>query len=161
MTTGLRHSRGLFFALMALALSASLAFASEPAGSVAGLGRAASHAGKTVPVKAQTDGSGTDVDTDTETDTETDTNTDTDTETDSATEAPEDAGDNCTTDPTTLTPEQLAVATHGSIVCWAAHQPTPEGYANHGARVKHWAQTKFDENGVAIQTQHGKSGNHP
>jgi hypothetical protein len=29
---------------------------------------------------------------------------------------------------------------HGSIVCWAAHQPTPAtGYANHGAWVSHWA----------------------
>ena len=48
--------------------------------------------------------------------------------------------DNCTTDPTNLIGAQLAALTHGSIVCWAAHQPTPAGYANHGAWVSHWAK---------------------
>jgi hypothetical protein len=158
MTTRLRHARGLFLALTGLALSASLAFASEPAGSVAGLAQAGSHAGKTVPVKAQTDGTGADEDTGTETDTSTETDTDTDTTTDT----PDAGGTNCATDPTTLSPDQLAAATHGSIVCWAASQPTPDGYANHGAWVKHWAQMKFDANGVAIpKAQHGKSGSHP
>jgi hypothetical protein len=157
MTTRLRHARGPLFALMGLALSASLAFASEPAGSVAGLGQATAHSGKAVPVRAQTDGLGADEDSGTESDSDTDPGT----ETDTSTETPDVAGDNCVTDPATLTPEQLAAATHGSIVCWAANQPTPDGYANHGAWVKHWAQMKFDANGVAIpKAQHGKSANH-
>jgi len=47
---------------------------------------------------------------------------------------------NCVTDPTHLTTQQLSAMTHGSIVCWAAHQPTPGTYANHGAWVSHWAK---------------------
>ena len=43
-------------------------------------------------------------------------------------------------DPATLTPEVLAETNHGAIVCWAAHQETPDGYANHGAWVSEWAK---------------------
>jgi hypothetical protein len=38
-----------------------------------------------------------------------------------------------------MTDQELAALGHGSYVCWAAHQPTPDGYANHGAWVSHWA----------------------
>ena len=57
-----------------------------------------------------------------------------------------DAGDNCATDPTGLTAEELAAMTHGSIVCWAAHQTEwPDWFANHGAFVRCWAhQGKAD-----------------
>ena len=147
----LRHSRGVFIGLAALGLSASLALAGQPA--VTGPSNAASQGGQT---------EGTDASEAPEA-----------TEAPDASEAPDtsetpDANSsttdtNCTTDPTTLSPEQLAAATHGSIVCWAAHQPTPDGYANHGAWVKHWAQLKFDANGVAIpKTKHDKgSASHP
>ena len=63
------------------------------------------------------------------------------TETTETTETSE-SSDHCATDPTTLTPEELAAMNHGAIVCWAAHQPTPDGYANHGAWVSHWAKIK-------------------
>ena len=117
----IRRFRGLVLVVGAVALSTTVAFAGEPAASSAsGLSKAASHAGKTVPVQTagdEQDAEDTDV-----------------TET-------EDAGtnDNCSTDPTGLTDEELAALTHGSVVCWAAHQDTPEGYANHGAWVKSWA----------------------
>ena len=55
-------------------------------------------------------------------------------------DAAADAGDHCATGPTTLTASQLEAANHGSIVCWAAHQATPDGYANHGAFVSEWAR---------------------
>jgi len=62
------------------------------------------------------------------------------TESDASGDSSTDAGTNCTTDPTTLTPDQLAAMSHGSIVCWAAQQETPEGWDNHGAWVSHWAK---------------------
>ena len=122
MTNLLRPLRGVLIALVALAMSTGIAFAAHPAAT--GLANAATHANKTVPVQATGDESGTEVD-------ETGDTTET--------EDTEDASDNCTTDPTGLTPEQLAAMTHGSIVCWAAQQDTPDGYANHGAWVSHWA----------------------
>lgn len=119
-----RHLRGVLIALVALAMSSGIAFAAHP--SATGLANAATHANKTVPVQATGDEDGTEVD-------ETGDTTETG---DSA-----DAADNCTTDPTGLTADQLAALTHGSIVCWAAQQDTPDGYANHGAWVSHWAHT--------------------
>jgi len=120
--------RGLLIAFVALALSAGLAFGAQPDASATGLANAAAHAGKTVPVETV--------------DETTDESTD---ETSQDTES-SDAGTNCTTDPTTLTPEELAALKHGSIVCWAAHQTQwPEWFANHGAFVKCWAhQGKTD-----------------
>jgi hypothetical protein len=124
MTYAVRHVRSLLIALVALALSAGLALGAQaPQPASFGLAKAASHGG-------QTAGTGDEV-TVTE-DTETD-------ETDETTEDPGDGGDNCTTDPTD--PEtDLTTLTHGQIVCWAAHQDTPEGYANHGAWVSEWAK---------------------
>jgi hypothetical protein len=126
----IRRLRGAAIAVVALAMSAGLAFAAQPPSTANGLANAADHSGKTVPVAGQN------VSTD-ETTTETDETT---TETDeTTTETSESTSDNCSTDPTTLTAEQLAAMTHGSIVCWAAHQATPAGYANHGAWVSSWA----------------------
>jgi hypothetical protein len=118
MTIAVRHLRSLLIALVALALSAGLALGAQaPQAASYGLAKAASHAD-------QNAGSGDEV------------TTAEDTETD---EPDEDAGDNCTTDPTD--PEtDLSTLTHGQIVCWAAHQETPEGYANHGAWVSEWAK---------------------
>jgi len=108
-------------------MSASIAFGAQPPSAASGgLANAASHAGKTVPVQAdENQSAGEDEDSD---------------EGDEADESSEGAGDNCTTDPTGLTDEELAAMSHGSIVCWAAHQTEwPAEYKNHGAFVSHWA----------------------
>jgi hypothetical protein len=121
--------RGLVIAFVALALSAGLAFGAQPDASGPGLANAAVHAGKTVPVEAA--------------DETTDESTDEDSQ---ESEDSSEAGANCTTDPTALTPEEVAAMKHGSVVCWAAHQTEwPEWFANHGAFVKCWAhQGKAD-----------------
>ena len=132
MTHRLFRIKGVFIALIALALSASLAFGAQPPAAASfGLENAASHAGKTVPV------AGTDPVTLGEEETDEDP-ADEEEET-LGDEESEEAGDNCLTDPTGLTEEELAAMKRGSIVCWAAHQETPEGYANHGAWVSEWA----------------------
>jgi hypothetical protein len=131
--TNLSHRlRALAIAFVALALSSSLAFGAQPA--TTGLANASSHAGKTVPVQVS--------DEDTADDEDTDESTDEDAESEESSEA----GDNCTTDPSALTPEELDAMRHGSIVCWAAQQTEwPEWFANHGAFVKCWAhQGKAD-----------------
>jgi hypothetical protein len=121
--------RGFVIAFVALALSAGLAFGAQPDAAGWGLANAASHAGQTVPVQAG--------------DETTDESTDEDSQ---ESEDSSDTGDNCTTDPTTLTADELAAMKHGSIVCWAAQQTEwPEWFANHGAFVKCWAhQGKAD-----------------
>jgi hypothetical protein len=130
MTTLLHRFRGPLVALVVLMLSATVAFAGQPAGHPGkGLEKSSSHAGQTVTT-TETDETDTET---TETD-ETETETTTSSETESSSES-----DNCATDPTALTEEQLGAMTHGSIVCWAAQQDTPDGYANHGAWVSHWA----------------------
>jgi len=113
---------------VALVLTAGIAFAAKPSTPANGLSVAAQAAGKTVPVVSSGDENAT-PDEETETETET-----------TETETTEDTGgDNCATDPTNLTEEQLAAMTHGSVVCWAAQQDTPDGFDNHGAWVKSWA----------------------
>jgi hypothetical protein len=125
-STILLRLKGLGIAIVALAVSASLAFGAQPPEAASfGLENAASHAGKTVPVAGgQPETTGED-----------------DEEGEEAVEdeESEEAGDNCLTDPTALTDEELAEMRHGSIVCWAAHQEAPEGYRNHGEWVSEWA----------------------
>ena len=144
----LTHLKGLLIAVVALAMSAGLAFGAQPPAAASwGLANAAAHAGKTVPHQALGATSGEDDeaagDEDAATDEETDEDTEVDETTDEETEAgetAEEASDNCLTDPTTLTEEELAAMNHGSIVCWAAHQKTwPEEFRNHGAWVSSWA----------------------
>ena len=132
--------RGVLIAFVALALSASLAFGAQPDASQRGLANASTHAGKTVPVKA----------------------TDEETAGDEDTEDSSESSDHCTTDPTTLTPEQLAAANHGSIVCWAAHQTSwPEWFSNHGAFVKCWAhQGKADAADCTVAPVEGAAATH-
>jgi hypothetical protein len=126
--------KGILIALIALALSASLAFGAQPPAAASfGLENAASHAGKTVPV------AGTDPVTTEDEETDEEPAEDEEEEEESEDEESEEAGDNCLTDPTGLTEDELAAMKHGSIVCWAAHQDTPEGYDNHGAWVSEWA----------------------
>lgn len=125
--------KGIFVALIALALSASLAFGAQPPPAASfGLENATSNAGKTVPV------AGTDPLT-TEDEEIDDEPLEEDEEGALEDDESADPGDNCVTDPTTLTEDELAAMKHGSIVCWAAHQETPEGYDNHGAWVSEWA----------------------
>lgn len=127
MNSAFRHLRPLLISLVALILTAGIAFAAKPSTPANGLAVAAQAAGKTVPVVSTGDEN-------TAPDEETESDEDTDTETNE-----DSGGDNCATDPTDLTAEQLAALGHGSVVCWAAHQDTPEGFDNHGAWVKSWA----------------------
>lgn len=131
-TTLIHRLRGFLIAIAAIALSAGLAFGAQPTST--GLANASLHAGKTVPVQAQDEETAGDEDTDEST------------EEDTSSDESSTGGDNCATDPTTLTPEDLALMRHGSIVCWAAHQTTwPEWFSNHGSFVKCWAhQGKAD-----------------
>ena len=134
MTHRLFRIKGVFIALIALALSASLAFGAQPPAAASfGLENATGHAGKTVPV------AGTDPVTTEDEETDEELAEDEDEEEALEDEEAEEAGDNCLTDPTGLTEEELAAMKHGSIVCWAAHQETPEGYDSHGAWVSEWA----------------------
>jgi hypothetical protein len=121
-TKHIHRLHGFLIAFAAIALSAGLALGAQP--TTTGLANASAHAGKTVPVRAADDQTAGDEDAD------------------ETTDESGDGGDNCATDPTTLTPEDLALLRHGSIVCWAAHQTTwPEWFSNHGSFVKCWAHT--------------------
>lgn len=116
----LRHARGLAIALVALALSAGMAFAARgdapPAAAADGLARAAEAAGMTVPVRAVD----TDVDEPGETDAE---------QVDEA-ETPEAEGSD-----TDSTETDGSEDNHGALVSEAAQMKTPDGFANHGAFV--------------------------
>lgn len=153
-----KHIRLLLLAVTALALSAGLAFGANPPAATDGLATAAEHAGKTVPV-AGDESLGED-DEDVSEDEDTNEAEDTDEadtdegevedledgeETDEV-EGAEDAGENCATDPSSLSPADLESMRHGSIVCWAAHQAEwPAWFSNHGAFVRCWAhQGKTD-----------------
>jgi hypothetical protein len=141
-STTLRRLPGFAIAIVALVMSASLAFAGQPVST--GPTNAASHAGKAVPTRAPVTAKD-------DQDTETDEGTETDTET----EAASDSADNCTVD-LTQDPSVLETLNHGSVVCSAAHTDTPEGYANHGAWVSHWAHLGKDAFNAPTKT-HGKS----
>ena len=138
MNSLLRHLRPILISVTVLILTAGIAFAAKP--SNPGNGHAGDHPVTTVSETTESETTETETETETETDTST-TTTDTtsDTTTTTTTELSETSG-NCSVDPTTATPEVLAGLTHGQIVCWAAHQPTPDGYRNHGAWVSQWAK---------------------
>lgn len=131
------HFKGLSIAVVALALSASLAFGAQTPAAGYALGTS---------FQAGTDESAGDEDVN---DTE-------DTETDETADESSDSADNCRTDPTGLTEEQLAAMSHGSIVCWAAQQDTPDGYDNHGAWVSHWAHLGKANDAAATGKAHGQ-----
>ncbi len=125
--------KGVLIALVALSLSAGAAFAST-----SGLSTATGVSGKTVPVATKPE-AGTDEDA-TGTPDEQETEATGDTKPADTTDTPDTTSDtNCSTSPIGLTAEQLAAMTHGQVVCWAAQQQTPDGFANHGAWVKSWA----------------------
>jgi len=122
-TSTLTRLRPLLISLIVLVFTAGIAFAGKPSTPANGLAVASEASGKTVPVQTEVE----------------------DEEEEEAPEAEEEveseeAGENCATDPSELTAEELAEVRHGSVVCWAAHQETPEGYANHGEWVSEWAK---------------------
>jgi len=127
--------------VLGIAFSAGLVFASPPAlpdQAGTGLANAGLHAGKVVPVRAGLLDEETAEDEDTEADEDATSDEETEVE-----ELDEETGDNCATDPTGLTDEELAAMRHGSIVCWAAHQDSwPEEFKNHGQWVSSWAKWK-------------------
>lgn len=139
----LHHLRGPLIAIVVLAMSTGLAYAARPTGD-RGAPSTVSNANSS------------------ETADPTESEAPEGTESPDASETPDasgspDSNTNCTTDPTTLTADQLAAMSHGSIVCWAAQQATPEGYDNHGAWVRHWAQM----NNGSGNSSSGKSGGAP
>jgi hypothetical protein len=125
-TATIARLRPLLIGLVVLMFTAGIAFAGKPSTPANGLSAASEASGKTVPVQAQVD--------------EEDEEEDETTEAEDEEVEVEEAGDNCATDPTALTPEELAEVRHGSVVCWAAHQETPEGYSNHGEWMSEWAK---------------------
>lgn len=132
----LRRFRSPLIAIVAVVFAAGIAMAAQPAdNAAAGLANAATHAGKTVPVQATDEPSG---DESTEADESTDTNT-------------SDSADNCSVD-LTQDPSVLAGLNHGSVVCTAAHQDTPQGYDNHGSWVSKWAKMNKGANAPSNAT---------
>ncbi len=129
----LRRSTGVFIALVALALSASLAFGAQaPA---AGFALGSTYQAGTTEANGDEDASEPE-----DTETDQDTETDEGTGADATTDAGSGSADSCLTDPTGLTEEELAAMSHGSVVCWAAQQTTwPEWFSNHGKFVSCWA----------------------
>ncbi len=146
MHASLTHIRYLLIAIVALALSAGLAFGATPPAAEPGLANAAAHAGKTVPVANGLEDLGEDEEVDEDVDEEEDVDQEEDVEEDVEAEDDASGGENCATDPSALTEEELSAMKHGSIVCWAAHQAEwPEWFSNHGAFVRCWAhQGKAD-----------------
>jgi hypothetical protein len=141
MSIVIRHLTSLLIAVVALAMSASLTLgAAAPQSSFAHL-RAVSQAGTTA-------GAGDEVTAGEDEETETDEETDEESGEPEDLEEEGDGGDNCTTDPTDPATD-LTTLTHGQIVCWAAQQETPEGYANHGAWVSEWAKGEHGNAGAS------------
>jgi hypothetical protein len=150
MTNFSRHFRGLLIATVALAMSTGLAYAAHPA--------ADRHSG----LSEQANSTETSDPGETEGPDETEAPDETDSP--DASESPDQgaspdasSADNCATDPTGFTPEQLAAVSHGSIVCWAAQQQTPEGWDNHGAWVSHWAKMNHGHAASAAGKAKGSS----
>jgi len=150
----IRRLPGFAIAIVALALSASLVFAGQPAG--VGLSNAAGHAGQTVPVNAAgTDQQGADQNTETETESPEPTDAPDPTDTPDATDTP-DSNTNCTVD-LTQDPSVLLTLNHGSVVCSAANATTWDTtlYPTKGAWVSHWAKMNH---GHDPNRQHGHAG---
>ena len=122
--------RPLLIGLIVLVLSTGVAFAGKPTGPADGPSVASEASGRTVPVANEEQPAA-----------EEDTDSDEEATEEAETEAGGDeSSEPCATDPQTLTPEQVTELEHGQVVCWAAHQETPEGYDNHGAWVSEWAK---------------------
>lgn len=142
MTAFIQRLRPLLIGLVALLFTAGIAFAGRPAAPASGTSAPSGLSGRTVPVDADDDDEDEADDDAVDATTNVEATTTLETTTTEVSAETEDAGggDNCATEPTGLTDEQLAGLSHGSIVCWAAHQDAPEGYRNHGAWVSEWAK---------------------
>lgn len=141
-----RRSRGLLLALVVLGLSATMVLAAKPDSSsnpACDHGQSGAHTDQTGCTNPQDPGTG-DTGTGDEGAGTKDTTTDTET---TDTESSDAGGDHCATDPSNLSVDDLAAMNHGSIVCWAAHQTSWDGYANHGAFVSHWAHAGKGDHG--------------
>jgi hypothetical protein len=155
-TRTLQRLRPLLIGLVVLLFTAGIVLASKPSTPPAGLSVAREAAGKIVPDQ----GDGDDQDDEAE---QAEQAEQAEPGEEAAVEAlpaggtDEDGGENCAIDPTGLTDEALGQLKHGSVVCWAAHQETPDGYDNHGqwvserARKNHGhADETVDEDPAAV-----------
>lgn len=144
----LRRFRAPLIGIAAIVVSASVAFAAAPTTpGAAGLAKAASHAGQTVPVTPTADQTGGH---DEATDTEDTTDT-----------GDTGSSDHCNVD-LTQDASVLAGLNHGSVVCTAAQQDPPAGYsptgfANHGAWVSSFAKGSHGSNQSATGKSHKPS----
>lgn len=134
------HFRAAMIAIVAIIFSATVALAGQPPSSARGLANAASHAGKTVPNQASDETSESSESSETS-------------ETDESETESSDSADQCTVDLT----GDLSGSTHGAVVCSAAQMDTPDGYANHGAWVSHWARMNKGADASAAGKAHKPS----
>lgn len=144
----LRRFRAPLIGIAALVVSASVAFAAAPTTpGAASLAKAASHAGRSVPVTPTADQTGGE---DEAGDTEDTTDT-----------GETGSSDHCNVD-LSQDASVLAGLNHGSVVCTAAHQDPPAGYsptgfANHGAWVSSFAKGSHGSNHSATGKSHKPS----
>ena len=144
-STLVHRLRPLLIGLVVLVLTTGVAFAGKPSTPADGQAVASEASGKTVPVVTD------------ENQAEDEDQAEAAEESESEIDAEADeASDNCATDPQTLTTEELAELTHGQIVCWAAHQETPEGYDNHGEWVSEWAKQNHGQEIKAAKSNAAK-----
>jgi cytoskeletal protein RodZ len=150
-----RHLRSLLIAIVALTMSAGLASAAHPAADRHSNTVSNANTTETSESDESTETSESETETSDETSTETSDETSTETSTETSSDS---AGDNCTTDPTGLSVDELAALSHGSIVCWAAQQATPDGWDNHGAWVSSWARMNHGADASAAGKAKGAAG---
>jgi hypothetical protein len=133
MRTFLPHFRGPVVAVVAVIFTATIVLAAQPSGTRStGMTTAASQAAHSADESAEPS--------DWPEPSDSAEPSDSPEPSDSAdTGAPSSSASPCTVD-LTQDPSVLAGLNHGSVVCTAAQQPTPSGYANHGAWVSHWAR---------------------
>ena len=155
MTIAIRHLRSPAIALVALALSAGLTLGAAAPQASFGLAKAASNAG-TTSGSGDVVTAGEDEESEEASEEDTDEETDEDAAGDEDVEEDGDGGENCLVDPTDPATD-LTTLTHGQIVCWAAHQETPEGYRNHGAWVSSWAKGEQGAPEAAAGQGNGKA----
>lgn len=145
MTKQLLRFKAPLVGLVAVLFSASIALAAQPASPGAnGRATASQHAGQTVPVGSPGEQSGTPDESDDSGDS-------------GDTSGPTDSGNACNIDLTDST-AVAAAANHGAVVCSAAHMTTvPDGYANKGAWVSHWAKMNHGADASATGKSHKPS----
>ncbi len=133
------HLRPLVAAVATLALSAGVVLAggglTMPDAAADGLATASAAAGKTVPVVNRPVAPEVD---------------EQPAEPAEPTEPEEEPAEDEAVEPCTLLPEGEEYATHGAMVCAAAHADVPEGYANRGEYVSEVAR---DNHGAEVRAE--------